>query len=83
MKATAQVNINEARLKVRESDEIAKAERSRLETAEKRMCELEMLARTAEAKAKENASSVARIEEAIRTQLLARRLPQNKSVSRV
>jgi hypothetical protein len=45
------------------------------------MCELEMLARTAEAKAKENASFVARIEEAIRTQLLARRWPHNQSAA--
>jgi DNA repair ATPase RecN len=80
---SAQVCINEARLKLRESEEITKMERSRLDTAEKRMCELEMLARTAEAKANENANSVARIEEAIRTQLLARRLPRNKSTGRI
>jgi hypothetical protein len=73
----AQVSTNEARLKLRESEELANAERPRLNAAEKRMCELEMLARTAEAKAKENASIVARIEDAIRTQLLAKRLPQN------
>jgi len=82
---TAQLLINEARTKLKEADELARgereaarAERERLEAAERRMCELEMRARTAEAQAKENANAVARIEEAIRTQLLAKRLPSNK-----
>jgi len=75
---SAQHCINEARAKLKESNEIAKAERSRLDIAEKRMCELEMRARTAEGQARENANSVARIEEAIRTQILSRRMPTNK-----
>ena len=75
---SAQVCINEARVKLKESNELARAEKSRLDDAEKRMCELEMRARTAEAQARENANSVTRIEEAIRTQILSRRLPPNK-----
>ena len=62
----------------KESDEAARVERARLEAAERKMCELEMRARKAEAHAKENANAVARIEEAIRTQLLEKRLPPNK-----
>jgi chromosome segregation ATPase len=75
---TAQLLISEARTKLKESDAAARDERSRFEAAEKRMCELEMRARVAEAQAKENADAVARIEEAIRTQLLEKRLPPNK-----
>jgi chromosome segregation ATPase len=75
---TAQLLISEARTKLKEADEVARAERARLEAAERRMCELEMRARTAEAQSKENATAVFRIEEAIRTQLLAKRLSPNK-----
>jgi chromosome segregation ATPase len=75
---TAQVCINEARVNLKESEDAARIERSRLESAESKMCELEMRARTAEAQAKENANAVARIEEAIRTQIIAKRLPPNK-----
>jgi hypothetical protein len=53
-------------------------ERSRLEAAERKMCQIEMRARTAEAQAKENANTAARIEEAIRVQILEKRLPLNK-----
>jgi hypothetical protein len=77
-KRIAELCIREARAKIKQSDEVAKVERARLETAERKMCELEMRARTAEAQAKENSNAVARIEEAIRTQLLAKRLPPNK-----
>jgi chromosome segregation ATPase len=77
-KRTAELWISEARTKLKESDEAARVERARLEAAERKMCELEMRARKAEAHAKENANAVARIEEAIRTQLLEKRLPINK-----
>jgi hypothetical protein len=75
---TAQVLINETRVKLKESDEVARAGKARLEAAEKRLSEFEMRAKTAEALARENANAVLRIEEAIRTQLLAKRLPSNK-----
>jgi septal ring factor EnvC (AmiA/AmiB activator) len=75
---SARLCINQARAKLQESDELAKAEKSRLDEAERRMCELEMRARTAETQARENANLVARIEEAIRTQILSRRQPPNK-----
>jgi hypothetical protein len=74
---SAQSCINEARVKLKESNELAKAEKSRLDEAERRMCELEMRARTAEMQARENANSVLRVEEAIRTQILSKRLPSN------
>ena len=63
---SAQACISHARVKIRESDEALKIERSRLEAAERRMCQIEVRARTAEAQAKENANAVTRIEEAIR-----------------
>ena len=72
---SAQVCIREARVKIKESVESANFERSRLEAAERKMCQIEMRARTAEAQAKENANMVARIEEAIRVQILEKRLP--------
>jgi membrane protein involved in colicin uptake len=75
---TAQLLINEARTKLMESDEFARAERARLEAAERRMADLEMRATAAEANAKENATAVVRIEEAIRTQLLAKRQPARR-----
>jgi chromosome segregation ATPase len=75
---SAQRCISEARTKLKESEEISRTDRSRLEAAEKKMCELEMRARTAEAHAKDNSSTLARIEETIRTQILAKRLPANK-----
>jgi membrane protein involved in colicin uptake len=75
---TFELCISEACTKLKESDEVARAEKARLQAAERKMCELEMRARTAEAQAKENANAVVRIEEAIRTQLLAKRLPANK-----
>jgi chromosome segregation ATPase len=75
---SAQRCISEARSKLRESDETSRIDRSRLEVAEKKMCELEMRARTAESHAKDNSTTLARIEEAIRTQILVKRLPANK-----
>jgi len=78
---SARACISEARVKIKNSDEAAKTERARLEAAEKRMSQIEMRARTAEAQAKENANAVTRIEEAIRTQLLAKRPPLNKRTS--
>ena len=72
---SAQACIREARVKIKESVESANFERSRLEAAERKMCQIEMRARTAEAQAKENANMVARIEEAIRVQILEKRLP--------
>ncbi len=74
---SAQRYISEARVRLKAADDSARADRSRVEAAEKKMCDLEMRARTAEAQAKENATALARIEEAIRTQLLAKRLPPN------
>jgi hypothetical protein len=76
---TAQLLISEARTKLKESDAAARDERSRFEAAEERMCELEMRARTAEAQVKENSSALARVEEAIRTQLLVNRLPSKQN----
>ena len=70
--------INETRAKLKESNEVARADRARLEAAEKRLSEFEMRAKTARAQARENANAVFRIEEAIRTQLFAKRLPSNK-----
>jgi chromosome segregation ATPase len=75
---SAQRCISEARTKLKESEETSRIDRSRLEVAEKKMCELEMRARTAETHAKDNSTTLARIEEAIRTQILAKRLPANK-----
>jgi hypothetical protein len=75
---SAQLCINEARVKLKESNELAKADKSRLDEAERRMCELEMRARTAEVQARENANSVMRVEEAIRTQILSRHQSSNK-----
>ena len=74
----AQALIDETRIKLKESDEVARADRARLEAAEKRLSEFEMRAKTAEAQARENANALFRIEEAIRGQLLAKRLPPNK-----
>ena len=69
----ARAYINETRVKLKEADEAAKIERSRLEAADRKLCQLEMRARTAEAQARENADAVLRIEEAIRNQILANR----------
>jgi chromosome segregation ATPase len=73
---SAQACIGEARVTIKESNEALKSERSRLEAAERKMCQIEMRARTAEAQAKENANAVSRIEEAIRSQILAKRPPR-------
>jgi hypothetical protein len=78
---SAQACISEARVKIKESDEATKVDKSRLEAAERKMCQIEMRARTAEGQARENANAVARIEEAIRTQILAKRLPLNELTS--
>jgi len=78
---SARACINEARVKIREADETAKVDRSRLEAADRKLCQLEMRARTAEAQAKENANAVLRIEEAIRNQILANRPSFNKPTS--
>jgi chromosome segregation ATPase len=75
---SAQSCIDEARRKLKQSNEAASLEKSRLEKAERKICALEMRARTAEAQANENASILAQLEEAIRTQLLAKRSPPNK-----
>jgi DNA repair ATPase RecN len=77
----AQACISEARFKIKESDEASKVEGARVEAAERRMCQIEMRARTAEAQVRENANAVARIEETIRAQILAKLLPLNKSTS--
>ncbi len=69
----ARAFINETRVKLKEADEAAKVERSRLEAADRKLCQLEMRARTAEAQARENANAVLRIQEAIRSQILANR----------
>jgi hypothetical protein len=52
----------------------AESERAR----RKKMCQIEMRARMAETQAKENANTVARIEEAIRVHILEKRVPLNK-----
>jgi chromosome segregation ATPase len=70
---SARACINETRVKLKEADEAAKIERSRLEAADRKLCQLEMRARTAEAQARENANAVLRIEEAIRNQIIANR----------
>lgn len=71
---SAQACISEARVTIKELDEALKIERSRLEAAE-------MRARTAEAQAKENANTVTRVQEAIRSLILAKRPPVNKRTS--
>ena len=78
---TAQLLINETRAKLKELEEVARAGEARLEAAENKMSELETRANAAEAQAKEKANAVFRIEEAIRTQILAKRLPANKLAS--
>ena len=78
---TAQLLINETRAKLKELEEVARAGEARLEAAEDKMSELETRANAAEAQAKEKANTVFRIEEAIRTQILAKRLPANKLAS--
>lgn len=80
---SAQQFIGEARAKLKEYEDTSRFDQSRLEAAEKRMCELEMRARTAEGQAKDNSNTLVRIEEAIRTQILAKRLPANKLASSV
>ena len=78
---SARVCISEARVRIKEADETAKVDRSRIEVADRKLCQLEMRARTAEAQAKENANAVLRIEEAIRNQILANRPSFNKPTS--
>jgi DNA repair ATPase RecN len=80
---SAQQCIGEARAKLKESEETSRIDQSRLQAAEKRMCELEMRARTAEGHAKDNSNTLVRIEEAIRAQILSKRLPANKLASSV
>jgi chromosome segregation ATPase len=75
---SAQTCIGEARAKLKESEESSRSDQSRLAAAEKKMCELEMRAKTAEGKVKDNTNTLARIEEAIRTQILSKRLPPNR-----
>lgn len=77
----AQACITDARAQIKNSDETLEVERARLEAAERKLCQIEMRARTAETLAKENASAVFRIEEAIRNQILTKRLPLNKPTS--
>jgi hypothetical protein len=78
---SAQACISEARIKIKESEEATKVEKARLEAAEAKMYQIEMRARTAEAQATENANAVTRIEEAIRTEILAKRIPINRRTS--
>jgi DNA repair ATPase RecN len=78
---SAQHFIGEARARLNEYEETSRFDQSRLEAAEKRMCELEMRARTAEGQAKDNSNTLVRIEEAIRTQILSKRLSTNKLTS--
>jgi DNA repair ATPase RecN len=70
---SAQACISEAHIKIKESEEATKVERSRLEAAEAKMYQIEMRARTAEAQARDSANAVISIEEAIRTEILAKR----------
>ena len=70
---SAQHFIGEARARLNEYEETSRFDQSRLEAAEKRMCELEMRARTAEGQAKDNSNTLVRIEEAIASpRILAR-----------
>jgi chromosome segregation ATPase len=78
---TAQLEISETRAKLKELEEVARAGEARLEAAENRMSELETRAETAEAQTKEKANALFRIEEAIRTQILSKRLPANNLAS--
>ena len=70
---SAQACISEARTKIKESEEAAKVERARREAAEAKIYQIELRARTAEAQARDNANTVTRIEEAIRTEILVKR----------
>jgi chromosome segregation ATPase len=62
--------INDARIKIQEAAELLRRERARVEAAENQLHKLEIRAQTAEAHAEECESALARIESAIRTQLL-------------
>jgi chromosome segregation ATPase len=66
----AETCIQQAHLKLQEAGEALKRERARVQTAENRLPQLEMRARSAEARAQECENALARIEDAIRTQIL-------------
>lgn len=74
--------INEARAKIQEAGEALRLERLRVEAAETQLCQLELRARSAEARADESENALARIEVAIRSQILGqRRSTSNKSTA--
>jgi len=70
-----QAYISKAHLKIEEAAKAQKLERARVETAEELLCQLEARALAAEASAEESAMALARIEDAISTQFIARGLP--------
>ena len=82
-KRAAEASISEAHAKIQEAAEGLKLERSRVDAAENQLCQIEMRARTAEAHASETGNTLARIEEALRTQILGRRGSVSKSTAAV
>lgn len=71
----AEACIDEANMRLQEAEEALKAERSRVKVAEDQLPRLEMRARAAEARATECENALARIEDAIRTQILRQGRP--------
>ncbi len=74
----AEIHVNKSNVTIRDLADALKEERSRVTTAEDELRQLEVRASTAEARAKESEDAIARIEDAIRTQLLG----QGRSVSK-
>jgi hypothetical protein len=66
----AQTCINDSQTKIRVVGEALRQERLRVEAAENHIHQLEARAAAAEARAKENEGALARVEDAIRTQIL-------------
>ena len=70
----AEACVSGAQVKINEATEALKLERSRVEAAENRICDIEARARVAEARARELGDLLVRVEEAIRTQILAKKV---------
>lgn len=71
----AETCIQQAHIKLQEAGEALKRERARVQAAENRLPQLEMRARSAEARAQECEHALARIEDAIRSQILRQGAP--------
>lgn len=64
-----EAHLNDARAKLQRAGEVLENERARMVAAENRMAELEKRAKSAEERAEECNKTVARIEDAIRTEI--------------